>query len=225
MLFNELNVLSAVLWKILVLLNSSDICLPAWKCLIYRLCFLELWCCWEVCCNLTIDIIAYTYRDLIEISKYIKYCKCNVCCSLDTAAILWCHTVEPTHSSRSSCCCTKLTAITAAASELICLVAKYLTYKLACSYCAWVCLTYSDDLLDLVWRYTCTDGTVSCQSWRWCNHRVDSVIRILQWTKLTLKKDVLALLDRLIEVCWYVTYIRSNHLFILHECVEYIINL
>jgi hypothetical protein len=42
MLFNELDVLSAVLWEILVLLDSSDICLPAWECLIYRFCLLEL---------------------------------------------------------------------------------------------------------------------------------------------------------------------------------------
>ena len=40
LLFDKLDILTTVLWKILILLNSADILLPSRKYLIYRFCFL-----------------------------------------------------------------------------------------------------------------------------------------------------------------------------------------
>ena len=50
----------------------------------------------------------------------------------------------------------ELAAVSASASQLICLVSEDLGYECTCSYCAGVCFTYGDDFLDLIWRYTCS---------------------------------------------------------------------
>ena len=133
----------------------------------------------ELCCHFSVDLITDTYRNFIQITKYIQNRKCNICCTLQATAILGSNTVKPSHSSRTSCSCTKLTAITTAASQLISFVSEDLGYKCTTANCGRICLADCDDLLDLVWWDTCTDCTVSCQCGRRSYHWVNSMIRIL----------------------------------------------
>ena len=135
-------------------------------------------CRWEFCCYFSVDIISYTYRNLIQISQNIQYGERYIGSSLHTASVFGSHCIEPSHTSRSSGCCTELAAVSASASQLICLVSEDLGYECSCSYCAGVCFTYGDDFLDLIWRYTCSYCTVSCQCGGRSYHWVNTVIRV-----------------------------------------------
>ena len=162
--------------------------------------------------HFAVDLISYTYRDLIQISQNVNYRKCNVCCSLQTASVFGSHTVKPSHTSRTSCRCTEFAAVSAASSQFICLFSEDLAYKCTCSDRAGVCLTYCYDLLDLIWRNTCADRTISRKCGRRSNHRINAMIRILQCSKLSLQQDLFALFDRLIKISGNITYIRFYHL-------------
>lgn len=63
--FYKLNILTAVLWKICVVLDSADICLPAWKLGKYRFSLFKLCSSWEVSGHFAVDLIANANRDLI----------------------------------------------------------------------------------------------------------------------------------------------------------------
>ena len=133
--FDKLNVVSAVLRKIFVFLDSSDVAFPSRKCLEYWFCFLKKMCCREFCCNFSVNLVSYTYRNFIQVSKYINNSKCYICSSLHTASIFGCYTVKPSHTSRATGCCAEFPAVSTASSEFICFFAKNLTYKGTCSYC------------------------------------------------------------------------------------------
>ena len=161
LLLNELDVFSAVLRKLFILLDTTDITVPSWKLFKNWFCFFKIMCRWEVCCNLSINLISYTYRNLFQVSKHIKNCKCYICCSLHSASILGSNTVEPAHSSRTSGCSTELSAISTAASQFISLISKNLTYESSCSNSTGVCFTYSYNLLNLIWWDSSSDCTIS----------------------------------------------------------------
>ena len=76
--FDKLNVVSAVLRKIFVFLDSSDVAFPSRKCLEYWFCFLKKMCCREFCCNFSVNLVSYTYRNFIQVSKYINNSKCYI---------------------------------------------------------------------------------------------------------------------------------------------------
>ena len=65
---DRLDILLAVLRKILVVLDSADLALPARKSLVYRFCLLKLRSCREVFCYLSVDLVAYTDVKLVKIS-------------------------------------------------------------------------------------------------------------------------------------------------------------
>ena len=94
LLLDEFDVFSAILRKILIVLDSTDITFPSWKLLDHRFCFLKSGCGREVCGNLSVDIVSNTNRDLIQISQNIQYCKSNVCSSLETASVFGSNTVS-----------------------------------------------------------------------------------------------------------------------------------
>ena len=165
MFFYELNILSAVLRQIFVFLDSADIAFPSWKCFQNRFCFLKQCSCREVCCYFSVDLISCTNRNFIQISKYIKNCKSNICSSLQTASIFGSNAVEPSHTSRTSCSSTELTAVATASSQLISFFAKDFRNECTCTYCTGVSFAYSNDLFDLIWRKAGTYCTISCQ-WR-----------------------------------------------------------
>ena len=171
----------------------------------------------EISRYFSVNIVAYAYRNLVQVAKYVKYGKCHISSTLQTASVFGSHTVEPSHSSRTSGSCTILSAVSAAASQLICFLTEDLADKCTCSYCTGVCLAYSDDLFDLIRRNTCSDGTVSCQCGRRGNHRVNSMIRILQGSQLSFQQNVLSFFDGLPQICGYVTCIRLHHLLVAHE--------
>ena len=50
----------------------------------------------------------------------------------------------------------ELSAVSAASSELICLIAEDLGNESTCSYCAGVSFAYGYDFLDFIWRNTCS---------------------------------------------------------------------
>ena len=87
LLFDELDVLSTILRKLFVVLDSSDIAFPSRKCLINGLSLVEEVSNREFCCNFSVDIIAYAYRNLIEVAEYVKYCESYICCSLKSATV------------------------------------------------------------------------------------------------------------------------------------------
>ena len=126
-----------------------------------------------------------------QISKNIKNCESNICSSLKTASVFGSNTVKPSHTSWTACSSTKFTAVTATSSQFICFIAKDFRNKCTCSYCTGVCLAYSNNLFDLIWWKTCSYCTISCQGRGRCNHRIKSMIRIFQRTKLSLKKHFL----------------------------------
>ena len=97
LLLNELDVFSAVLRKILIILDSADIAFPAWKLLDHRFCFLKLSCGRELSGDFSVDIISYANRNLIQVSKYVKYRKCNISSTLKTSAIFGSNAVIPSH--------------------------------------------------------------------------------------------------------------------------------
>ena len=174
LLLNELYILSAVLRQFLEFFDTADITLPSGEFLQYGLSLLQLVGYREISGHFTIDLIAYTYRDLLQISQCIQYGKCYIGSALQTTAVLGSYTVEPAHTSGASGGSTELTTVTAAAAKLICLVTEDLGYESACSYCGRVCSTYGNDLLDLIRRDTCTNSTVCCQGGGRSYHRVDS---------------------------------------------------
>ena len=57
----------------------------------------------------------------------------------------------------------ELSAVSAASSQFICLIAEDFRYKCACAYCTGVCLADCDDLFNLIWRNPCTNCTVGSQ--------------------------------------------------------------
>ncbi len=84
--------------------------------------------------NFTVDLIPYTYRDLLQISQCIQYGKCYIGSALQTTAVLGGNTVEPAHTSGASGGSAELTAVTAAVAKLICFVTEDLGYESTCSY-------------------------------------------------------------------------------------------
>ena len=220
MFLYELYIFSAVFRKILIFFDSTDIAFPSRKLLNNRFCFLKLHSCREFCCYLSVDLIACANRDLIQISQNIQYCKSNVCSSLETASVFGCNTVEPSHTSRTACSSTELTTVTATFSQLICFLAEDLRNECTCSNCTGVSFAYGYDLLDLIWRQACTDGTISSQCGRGCNHRIDSVIRVFQSSELSLKKNLFALFQCIPEIERYVTYVWLNHFLVFHQLVH-----
>ena len=132
---NEFNVFTAVFRKIFVVFDSTNVFFPSRKNFVNRFCLLKKMCYREFCSNLSVDLITNTYRNLIQISKYIEYCKCYICCSLHSAAIFGCNTVKPSHSSWTSCCSAELSAVTTTSSKLVCFLSKDLAYESSGSYC------------------------------------------------------------------------------------------
>ena len=87
LLLDGLDIFLTVLRKILVVLDSADLALPARKSLVYRFCFLKLRSCREVFCYLSIDLIAYADMKLVKISSNVENREGNLCGSLDLYAI------------------------------------------------------------------------------------------------------------------------------------------
>ena len=148
LLLDEFDVFSAILRKILIVLYSTDIAFPSWKLLDHRFCFLKSGCGREVCSNLSVDIVSNTNRDLIQIAKYVKYCKCHICSTLKTAAVFRCNTVIPSHTSRTSSGSAVFSAITTASSKLVSLFSENLGNKCTGTYCAGISLAYNNNLLE-----------------------------------------------------------------------------
>ena len=94
--------------------DTADIALPARELFQYGLCLFQLVGNREISGNFTVDLIPYTYRDLIQISQCIQYGKCHIGSALQTTAVLGGNTVEPSHTSGTSGSCTELTTVTAA---------------------------------------------------------------------------------------------------------------
>ena len=81
LLFDKFYIFSAILRKLFVVLDSSDIAFPSRKCLINGLGLVEEVSNRELCCYFSVDVIAYAYRNLIEVAEYVKYCESYICCS------------------------------------------------------------------------------------------------------------------------------------------------
>ena len=62
MLFDELDVLSAVLREIFVVLDSSDVAFPSGKSFKHGLCLVKEVSYRELCCNLSVNVVANAYR-------------------------------------------------------------------------------------------------------------------------------------------------------------------
>ena len=189
MFLNELNILPAVLRQIFIFFDSADVAFPSRQSLQNRFCFLKQCSCRKFCCYFSINLISCADRNFIQISKNIKNCESNICSSLKTASVFGSNTVKPSHTSWTACSSTKFTAVTATSSQFICFIAKDFRNKCTCSYCTGVCLAYSNNLFDLIWWKTCSYCTISCQGRGRCNHRINSMIRVFQRTKLSLKKN------------------------------------
>ena len=65
LLFNKLDIFSAILRKIFVVLDSSDLAFPTGKSLIYGLSLIEKVSNREFCCYFSVDVIAEIYRELL----------------------------------------------------------------------------------------------------------------------------------------------------------------
>ena len=169
----------------------------------------------ELCCHFSIDLIAYTYRNLIQVSKYIQNCKRYICRTLHPASVLGSNTVKPSHTSRTSCCRSEFTAVSSAASQLISFLAENLADKCTCSYCTGVCLAYCNDLFDLIRRDSRSDRTVCRQCGRRCYHRINSVIRIFQRTELSFQKNLFAFFDCIVQIQRNITYKWCYHVSVL----------
>src|SRR5699024_434972 len=107
---------------------------------------------------------------------YVQNRKRNICCSLHSAAVLRSDTVEPAHTSGTSCCSAEFSAVSAAFSQFIRLSAKNFTDESACSHSTGICLADCYDLSDLIRRNTGSDCAVSSQCGGRSNHRINSVI-------------------------------------------------
>ncbi len=138
--FSTNSIFSAILRKILIVLYSTDVTFPSWQRLDHRFCFLKLHSCREILLSPLRRSHTCANRDLIQISKNIKNCESNVCSSLKTASVFGSNTVEPSHTSRSSSCSTKFTAVTATSSQFICFIAEDFRNECTCSNCTGVCL-------------------------------------------------------------------------------------
>jgi hypothetical protein len=86
-LFNKVYVLLAVFRKFIVISDTPDVAVPAVKYLENRLSLFKLLSGREVCCNLSVDFVAYAYRDFFKIAQYIKYSKGYICSALNTTAV------------------------------------------------------------------------------------------------------------------------------------------
>ena len=161
--FDELDIFSAVFWKIFVVLNATNIRLPSRKLFQNWFCFFQLRCSREISGHFSINLVTNTNRDLIQIAKYIQYGKCHVGCSLNTAAILGCNTVKPSHTSWTPCGCSEFSAISTSLTQFIGFITEDLADKCTCPNCTGVCLYYSHNLLNLIWWNTCTDRAICCQ--------------------------------------------------------------
>ena len=124
MFFYELYIFSAVLRKILIFFDSTDIAFPSRKLLNNRFCFLKLHSCREFCCHLSVDLTADANRDLIQISQNIQNSQSHFGCTLNAAAVTACYCFEPAYPSRTSGGCTELTLITDTTTKLICLITE-----------------------------------------------------------------------------------------------------
>ncbi len=182
LLLNEFHILSAVLRQFIEVADTADIALPARELFQYGLCLFQLVGNREISGNFSVDLITNTYRNLIQISKYIEYCKCYIGSALQATAVLGSYTVEPSHTSRAACGCTELSAVSSAVTQFICLVTEDLRYESTCSYGRGICLTYGNDLLDLIRRDTLHRWRRKLPGWRKKLPWVDSVVRILHGT-------------------------------------------
>ena len=171
----------------------------------------------EICGHLSVDLIAYADRNLIQVSQHVQHRKGHICSALNPAAVFGSHTVEPSHSSGTSCGGAVLSSVSAAASQLIRLVSENLADKSACSHCAGVCLADCDNLLDLIWRNSGADSSVRCQGGGRGYHRIDTVIRVLHGTQLSLQQNILSRADSVPEICGHIAHIGSHHFLILHQ--------
>ena len=165
----------------------------------------------EICRHLPVDLIAHAYRYLIQIPKYVKHCKRHIRRALHPASILRSNTVEPSHPPWTSGSRSELAAVASAASQFIRFLSEDLTYERAGSYRAGISLAYCDHLLDLIRRDSCPDCPVGCQCRGRGHHRIDPVIRILKRSKLSLKKNLLPLFQRIVEIERRIAYIRFYH--------------
>src|SRR5699024_1105212 len=86
-------------------------------------------------------------------------------------------------------------AVSASSAELVCFLAENLRYESACAHRAGVRLADGDDLRDVIGRNACSDSTVGSQCGGRGNHGIDSVIRILQRSQLSLQKDLFAFFE------------------------------
>src|SRR5699024_10390812 len=94
----------------------------------------------------------------------------------------------------------ELAAVTAAHPKLLRLVTEDLTDKRSGAHCAAVSFADSHNLLDGIRRQPCADRTVGSQRGGRSDHRIDTVIRILQCSELSLQKDVLSFFQRLVQI-------------------------
>src|SRR5699024_73965 len=79
--FNKFNIITTVFRQLLILLYAADITFPSRKGLEHRFCFLKKMRNREIRSYLSVNFIPDTYRDLIQVAKYVQNRKRNICCS------------------------------------------------------------------------------------------------------------------------------------------------
>ena len=109
-------------------------------------------------------------------------------------------------------------------SHEICFLAEDLADELACANCARVSLNDRNDALNLIRRDTRADCAVACDRIGRSYHRVNAEVGVLKRAELTLEKNRLALLERVLNEVEGVGNIRSHSLLVFHELVEYLVN-
>ena len=174
----------------------------------------------EIIDNFAVELITDADGDLIEIAEHVEHGEGDLSRALYHAAVAGRDKVEPTHASGSAGRGAEFAAVAAASAQLVSLVAENFGYKLARADCAGIRLDDRDDLLDFIGRNTRADRTVARDGIGRGNHRIDAEIGVLQRAELTLEKDILALLDGVMQEHKRVADIRSEQLLILHELVK-----
>ena len=164
MALDEVHIVFAGLRKLIVFLDAPDVAFPARKGLIDRLCLLQERCYREVRGDLSVDLVAHAYLDLIQVAKGVQDRKGNLGGTLHAAAVLGSNGVVPAYTSGTSGGGTELALVAAPLTELVCFLAEDLGNEFSGAYGRGVGLCNCDDILDLIGRDTGAYGAVACQS-------------------------------------------------------------
>ena len=82
LLFDKENIVLCFFWKFVEFFDSTDVTVPAFKGLKYRLCLFKLRSRWEVFCDFAVDFVCRANLDFFKIPEALASCPSPLRCAL-----------------------------------------------------------------------------------------------------------------------------------------------